>query len=235
MTAGPASDLVYKTVVVVPAHQEEAAVGQTVAGLRRWGWRVIVVDDGSTDRTSGVAVQAGAVVLRHAINLGQGAALRTGITYALAWAETEYIVTFDADGQHDPADVERLVAPLAGGLAEVALGSRFLRPGDTYAIPGFRRRLLPLMASISRLRSGLRITDVHNGLRAFRRDAIRRMRLRQDRMAHASEIHREIARLSLRHVEVPVRVLYTPYSVSKGQRLTNAVNILWDLLAAKLR
>lgn len=233
MTATP--PLQSRTIVVIPAFQEATMIGEVVGKLRALGWQVVVVDDGSRDHTSLVAGNAGATVLRHPVNIGQGGALRTGFAWALSIPVCEYVVTFDADGQHDPEDVERLLLPIAMNRTDVVLGSRFLRSDDAGRIPSLRRRLLRLATLGARLRTGLRITDSHNGLRAFHRGAVARLRLSQDRMAHASEIQREIARLSLRYQEVPVHIAYTRYSLAKGQRLTDAVSILWDILTARMR
>jgi len=147
----------------------------------------------------------------------------------------QFIVTLDADGQHDADAIERLVAPLADDGIDAVLGSRFLDPETVRTMPATRKALLRLATRVTRVTSGLRLTDTHNGMRAFRRTAVEQMVLRQDRMAHASEIQSEIARLRLRYREVPVRVVYTPYSLSKGQRLIDAVSIVWDLLVAKAR
>lgn len=224
-----------RTWIVIAAFLEGGAIGRVVQGLRRDHWNVLVVDDGSSDETAERAAAAGGLVLRHPVNLGQGAALRTGFKYLLDTGSAEYVVTFDADGQHQPQDVATLVQPLARDEADVTLGSRFLRPEDTSSMPPIRRAVLRLAAGLARRTTGLALTDTHNGLRGFTRGALSRMVLQQDRMAHASEIQTEIARLRLRWVEVPVRVSYTPYSMAKGQRLIGAVSILWDLLVAKMR
>jgi glycosyltransferase involved in cell wall biosynthesis len=223
------------TWVVIPAFREERTIGAVVAALVEAGWRVVVVDDGSEDRTASRARAAGATVLRHQVNLGQGAALATGFAYALARPAMTIVVTFDADGQHDPEDVAALVAPLLADDLDVTLGSRFLADASAVRMPGSRRALLRLATSLARATTGLALTDTHNGLRAFRREALARISLRQKRMAHASEIQSEVARLGLRYREVPVHVRYTAHSLAKGQRLIDAVSILWDLLLAKVR
>ncbi|MGH7522685.1 MAG: glycosyltransferase family 2 protein [Gemmatimonadales bacterium] len=222
--------------VVIPAYRETQVLGPVVAGLRALGWRVVVVDDGSDDGTAAVARRAGAWVLQHPVNLGQGAALRSGFAFALADSSTRYVVTFDADGQHDQNAVAELIRPLEDGETAVTLGSRFL-PGASVSgsIPASRKALLRLATRLARWSTGLKLTDTHNGLRAFRREALERMVLRQDRMAHASEILTEIARLHLPYREIPVRVNYTAYSMSKGQGLIDAVSVLWDTLIAKAR
>lgn len=221
--------------IVVPAFREEATIGSVVESLVADGWRVVVVDDGSEDRTASRAHAAGATVLRHLVNLGQGAALATGFAYAVARPAMQIVVTFDGDGQHDPENVTALVAPLLAGEADVSLGSRFMTTGSAIGIPRTRRLLLGCATRLARLTTGLALTDTHNGFRAIRREALARIVLQQNRMAHASEIQAEISRLRLRYREVPVRIRYTAHSLAKGQRLLDGVSILWDLLLAKLR
>jgi glycosyltransferase involved in cell wall biosynthesis len=223
------------TLVVVPAYHEERVVATTIAGIRAAGWRVALVDDGSSDRTATAAARAGAIVLRHPVNLGQGAALRTGFAWALGIPELRYVVTFDADGQHPAEAIARLVRPLARGDADVTLGSRFLEDGARQEVPVARRWLLRLATRLAQWTTGLNLTDTHNGLRGFRREALERLDLHQDRMAHASEILAEIARHELAVQEVPVRVAYTAYSRAKGQRMVDAVSILWDLVISRAR
>lgn len=217
------------------AYQEARSIHDVVARLVADQWRVVVVDDGSNDDTAASALAAGAWVLRHPVNLGQGAALATGFAHAIRDPATRFVVTFDADGQHDPGAIPRLVAPLANGEIDVTLGSRFLEPDSVGNIPASRKALLRLATRLARWTTGLQLTDTHNGMRGFRREALNRIRLQQDRMAHASEIQHEIARLKLRYLEVPVSVTYSDYSLSKGQRLIDAVSVLWDLLIAKTR
>jgi polyprenyl-phospho-N-acetylgalactosaminyl synthase len=171
------------------------------------------------------------VVIRHPFNLGQGAALQTGIDYALAQA-AEFIVTFDADGQHQVPDIARLVEALLQGHAEVALGSRFL--GQALNLPPLRRLLLRAATVFTRLTTGLQVTDTHNGLRAMTRRGAAAIRLRQNRMAHASEWLSQIAASGLRYVERPVTIDYTVYSLAKGQTAADALLILLDLFARRL-
>ena len=169
---------------------------------------------------------------RHKTNLGQGAALHTGIEFALRKG-AEYIVTFDADGQHRAQDVDRLIQPVLEGKADVALGSRFLDPSHIKAIPLRRRWLLRQATLFTRLSTGLQVTDTHNGLRCFSRAAAQSIQIRHRRMAHASEILLELKRLGLRFVEVPVHITYTSYSIQKGQSIWGAFLILRDLMVLK--
>ena len=217
--------------VICAAYNEATTIGGVIAELRRAGHQVVVVDDGSLDRTRDIAAAAGAHVVAHPINLGQGAALQTGIGYALARG-ADVLVTFDADGQHRVADISRLLEALQREHADFALGSRFL--GQTTNLPTLRRWLLQAATLFTRLTTGLRLTDSHNGLRALTRRGAGAIRLRQNRMAHASEILVEIAESGLRYVEVPVTIDYTAYSLAKGQRIGDSVAILLDLVAQEL-
>jgi len=217
--------------VVCAAYNEAAMIGRVVSELRRAGYLTVVVDDGSADATGQIAAAAGAHLVTHPLNLGQGAALQTGMDYALSRG-AEVLVTFDADGQHRVADIRRLVEALARERADFALGSRFL--GEAQDLPPLRRLILRAATVFTRLTTGLRLTDSHNGLRALTRQGAAAIRLRQNRMAHASEILAEIARSRLPYVEVPVSIEYTAYSLAKGQRLSDSVLILLDLLAQGL-
>lgn len=198
--------------------------------------QIVIVDDGSSDNTNSTVsgmlnTRIGLHLLRHIVNLGQGAALATGIQYALNKG-AQIIVTFDADGQHDPADIIRLVAPVAAGEVDIALGSRFLT--GAAKIPWPRRFLLKTAVLFTGLTDQIWLSDAHNGLRALSTSAAQKIKITQNRMAHASEIVSEIARLKLRYVEVPVNVRYTEYSRHKGQRASDALNIMIELLEDRL-
>jgi polyprenyl-phospho-N-acetylgalactosaminyl synthase len=217
--------------VVIPAYNEGAVIARVVTDARRAGYRVVVVDDGSRDGTADIARTDGATMVEHPLNLGQGAALQTGIDYALA-QDAEIIVTFDADGQHRVSDIARLTAALVDERADFALGSRFL--GDATNLPVARRLMLQAATLFTRLTTGLAVTDTHNGLRAMTRRGAAAIRLRQNRMAHASEFLSQIAASALRYVERPVTIEYTAYSLGKGQNMRDAVLILLDLFARRL-
>lgn len=213
--------------LVVPLFNEAAVIGDVVRGARERFSHVVCVDDGSTDGSGDAARAAGARVLRHPVNLGQGASLQTGIEYALACGAA-YVVTFDADGQHRVDDAEDMVALARREDVAIVFGSRFL---DDRTDAGLLKKLvLKVAVWFTNQSTGLRLTDAHNGLRVMRADAARGVHLRQDRMAHASEIVLHLGRTGLPWREHPVHVLYTDYSRGKGQSLLNSVNILVDLV-----
>lgn len=212
-----------ETWVVIAAFNEGKVIRDVVAEVAAAGWPVVVVDDGSRDDTAAAARMPGVIVVRHRVNLGQGAALQTGVDYALRRG-ARAIVTFDADGQHSCEDIPLLVAALDD--ADIALGSRFL--GKVEGASQRRVALLRTATAVSNKMSGMKLTDAHCGLRAFRASAAPALRITQDRMAHASELLRKIKTSGLRVVEVPVTVRYTEHSMSKGQGGIQAVRILFD-------
>jgi glycosyltransferase involved in cell wall biosynthesis len=221
-----------KLAVVIPAYNEGKMIAEVVKEVRAVTPHVFVIDDGSSDETAEAAAHAGVSVLVHALNRGQGAALRTGLEAAVR-AGADIVVTFDADGQMSAGDILTLTAPLEAGLCDVVLGSRFLTTNDqrlTTNMPFVRRWTLKAALAFTRATTGLKLTDTHNGLRAFSREAAAKLDLRCDRMAHASEILEEISRLGMRYREVPVTIKYTDYSLAKGQKLSGAFRIIRDLL-----
>ena len=214
--------------LVVPVYNE----GPVVAGVLREALTVfpniVAVDDGSTDDSAAQVATTGALLVRHPVNLGQGAALQTGIETALLLPHVRYFVTFDSDGQHDTADADAMVARLRADEADVVLGSRFL---DGRTKPGLLKRIVLRGAVwLTNAQSGVKLTDSHNGLRALNRTAAGQLHLRQNGMAHASEIIEQLGRSRLRWAEHPVHIRYTEYSMAKGQSVLNAVNILTDLI-----
>jgi glycosyltransferase involved in cell wall biosynthesis len=218
--------------VIVPAFNEGKAVKTTVEHLLAAGYRVVVVDDGSSDDTAEVR-HLPIVYLRHAVNLGQGAALETGMIYALR-AGTDIAVHFDADGQHDCAQIERLTAPIVEGKADVVFGSRFLRKEDRAQVPWRKRILLRGGILISWAMTGMLLSDTHNGFRAMSRRALERVHLQENGFAHATEIMQRVREAGMRYSEVPITITYSEYSEKKGQRLSGSLSILFDLIMAKL-
>ena len=216
------------TWLVVPLYNEAQVVREVIEDARRTFPHIVVVDDGSRDDSAAQAEAAGAVVVRHPINLGQGAALQTGIRYVLERTDARYLITFDADGQHSVADAAAMVAAARKEDLAIVLGSRFLKGPSP--VGRLKRLVLATAAVVASRTTGMHLTDAHNGLRLLRRDAAEHLNLRQNRMAHASEIIRQLGATGLPWREFPVHIAYTEYSKAKGQSLLNSVNILVDLI-----
>ncbi|MFZ4068365.1 MAG: glycosyltransferase family 2 protein [Phenylobacterium sp.] len=211
---------------VIAAFNEGPMIAEVVRGVTPHA-QVVVVDDGSADDTGDQALAGGACVATHLVNRGQGAALQTGIDFALAQGAA-HLVTFDADGQHDVSEALDMVARCRAEGLDAVLGSRFL--GATVNMPFSRRLVIKAAVIFTRLTTSLNLTDAHNGLRVLSREAAQKLRIRQDRMAHASEILSQIARLRLNWREHPVTITYSEYSLAKGQKISNSVRILEDML-----
>jgi polyprenyl-phospho-N-acetylgalactosaminyl synthase len=229
------SDLVNhnKVFVIIPAFNEHSVIKKVAQELLQYPYTLVVVDDGSTPalqpELNGIS---NIHYLRHKVNLGQGAALQTGIDFALH-NQADYLVTFDADGQHSPADIDSLLSPLQSGEADITLGSRFLGKKMQNAPTG-RMFTLKIARLINYFFTGLYLSDAHNGLRAMTREGASKIYLKENRMAHATEFIFAIRRLRLRYKEVPAVVTYTIYSKAKGQSVFNSIRIFFDLVLHKL-
>ncbi|MCA9263381.1 MAG: glycosyltransferase family 2 protein [Planctomycetales bacterium] len=217
--------------IVIPAYNEGTRLGKVLEQLIPMRANIVVVDDGSSDNTAEIAAAYPVHVLRHVINRGQGAALQTGITYSLRQG-AEYLVTYDADGQHQHTDIARMLTPVKEQQCDVALGSRFL--DDRSNVPLARRCLLQAARTFTRWTSGLNLTDCHNGFRVLSRRAAAAIQIRQDGMAHASEIYDQIVTRHLAYREVPVQIHYSADTLEKGQSGSNAIRIAFHYLMGKL-
>lgn len=217
--------------VVVPVFNEAPVLREVLSELCTFYPDVVAVDDGSTDDSFQILKSLPIAALRHLVNRGQGAAIQTGMIFALRKG-ADIIVTFDSDGQHDPRDIEKLVKPIQEKKVEVTLGSRFLQ--NESAVPWKRRCLLWGGILLTRLTTSLPVTDTHNGLRAFSREAVSRIEFQMDRMAHASELFEILCREKLPYQEIPVTIRYTSYSLRKGQRAGDFLRILWSLAERSL-
>jgi len=219
--------------VVIPAYNEGAVLADTVDELAPYGFSVVVVDDGSKVPARAYLGNRPVHYLRHVTNLGQGAALQTGMRYALLRG-AEIIVHFDADGQHNPSLIPTLLEPIRSKEFDLVLGSRFMDPDDRRKVPFVKRLLLRAGIFVSWLFSGLWLTDTHNGFRALSRVAAESIELTENGYAHATEILELIRKSKLRYREIPATVRYTEHSRAKGQSALNSVNIVLDLLLGKL-
>lgn len=216
---------------IIPAYNESKTISQVVSGVLYLVDKVIVVDDGSEDETAKLAQEAGACILTHLINRGQGAALKTGMDYALKEG-AEIIVHFDADGQFELKDIDKVVEPIKSQEVDIVFGSRF--KGFHQGMPFLKKLILKVGTVFNFLFTGIKLTDAHCGLRALSRKAALILNLTQDRMAHATEYLQEVKRRHLKFKEAPVSVKYTDYSKNKGQSTWDAFKILWELVTGKI-
>ena len=212
--------------IIVPAFNEEQVIGDVVAGLRSVFANVVCVDDGSRDGTAQAALRAGAHVVSHPVNLGQGAAIQTGVEYSRRQAGATLFATFDADGQHRVADVVTMIERISRGDTDIVIGTRF--NGAPVRTPPLKRIVLRAAAWLSPSSRRLGLTDAHNGLRVFNRTVADHLNLTMSGMSHAGEFIKLIDENHWRVAEVPVEILYTDYSLAKGQPLLNGVNIVFD-------
>lgn len=229
MHSNNCTDIVNRTVCIIPMYNESEVIFDVVTTLKETFPNVICVDDGSTDNSAEVATQAGATVIQHAVNIGQGAALATGFAWVSNRSQFEYVITFDADGQHRPSDALALVTKLKHDGLDIVFASRFLDHGSE-EVPQFKAILLKSVAYFTKFFTDVQLSDAHNGLRALTVAASRKLLITQNGMAHASQIVSLVLKSNLKYSEIPVRVLYTPYSRSKGQSILNSVNIVLDLI-----
>jgi glycosyltransferase involved in cell wall biosynthesis len=218
-----------KVVAVIPAFNEEQTLATVVARTRPYVDEVVVVDDGSRDHTSEVALQAGAVCYRHGINRGLGATLGTGFMAALSRG-ADVVISLDADGQHDPAEIPRFVEAVRDG-ADVVIGSRLL---DPKGMPWYRQIANHLGNLVTWFLFGIYVTDSQSGYRAFAADALQRIEIRTNRMEVSSEIIAETKRHGLTLKEIPIEAIYTDYSLSKGQSFTVGLKTLAKLVLRRV-
>lgn len=221
------------TCVIIPAFNEAKVLGAVVKELRETFQNVVVVDDGSTDRTGAVARRSGATLVPHPLNLGQGAALQTGIEYALRDPGTRFFVTYDADGQHRVEDAKRMIDYIRRKPdLDLLLGSRFI--GGTEGMSGTKRIILKAAVLFNSVITGVRLSDAHNGLRVLHRRFASELKIRHADMSHASELLEMVGDDRFRYEEFPVTIRYTKYSTRKGQSMLNSLNIAFDLILSKL-
>jgi glycosyltransferase involved in cell wall biosynthesis len=213
--------------IVVPAYKEASVIGDVISDIRSVFDHVVCVDDGSKDGTGDLALRAGAHVVSHPVNLGQGAAIQTGVEYARSQPGAQVFATFDADGQHRLKDVIAMIDRLSTEDVDMVVGTRFAEPSASKP-PLLKRIILRAAAVLSPNSRQLRLTDAHNGLRVFNKKVADGLNITMNGMSHATEFIMLIDENRWRVAEQPVEVLYTEYSSAKGQPLLNGVNIIVD-------
>ena len=217
-----------KTFCVIPAWNEEKNIIPVLRQVKEMVDEVVVVDDGSRDRTYQQAQKTGVTVLRHILNRGQGAALETGNQYCLRQG-ADIIVHFDADGQFLAEQIPDIISPIRTGQADIVFGSRFLEQRSD--IPWRKKMIiLPMAGLVNKILLKAELSDPQSGFRAFSASAAPKVNIEQDGMAHCSEIIHKAFKNDLKIQEVPITVIYTNY----GQSFAGGIKIVKDLLLAKL-
>jgi polyprenyl-phospho-N-acetylgalactosaminyl synthase len=214
--------------LIVPVFNERPVIGEVIRNARKTFANIVCVDDGSRDDSATEIRSAGAHLVRHPVNLGQGAAIQTGLEYARSQPGSRYFVTFDADGQHQIEDVLAMLERLRTEDVDIVVGTRF--HGDTSHIPWIKRVILKTVVLLSFRTRRLGLTDAHNGLRVFNRLVAEQLNITLNGMSHASEIVELIDQHRWRVAEEPVTILYSDYSLSKGQSMINGVNIVFETM-----
>jgi glycosyltransferase involved in cell wall biosynthesis len=220
------------SVIIIPVYNEEEVIKEVIVDVLSKFKNVICIDDGSTDNSISKIAETKATLIKHPLNLGQGAAIQTGLDYALKKDKIQYFITYDADGQHNLHDVETMLKIIKKDDLDIVLGSRFL--GKAENIPNFKKIILKLAVIFTNRTSGLKLTDTHNGLRVFNRKVAESLNITMPDFSHASEVLERIAQKKFTYKEVPITIVYTEYSRKKGQSLLNAINISFDVLIKRL-
>ncbi len=221
-----------KLFIIIPAFNEEKTIGKLLAKLKSGGYRnIVVVDDGSKDRTAEIAYQEGVIVLNHVINCGLGGTLRTGFEYALTNG-ADIIATMDADLQHKVEDIPKIIKPILSQKADVVIGKREFASKQ---MP-FSRKLANKTGNLfTFIFFGLTVSDSQSGFRCFNPKALKKMNLLSSKMEICSEMISEIKKNKLKLVEVPIATIYTKYSLSKGQSFKQGIKTLIRLIAVRFR
>lgn len=220
------------TYVIIPAYNEGEVLGEVIKRVLQKFQNVVCVNDGSKDKTDEVIRKSGAHAVSHPFNLGQGAALQTGVTYALRQPHIKYFITFDADGQHSITDAEKMLKHLKKNNLDIVLGSRFL--GKFENVSGIKKIFLYVATKVSGVITGVKLTDTNVGLRVFNRAFADTLNITMNDMAHATQFIERIKQYNYKVEEFPVTITYSSYSKAKGQPMLNSINIVADLLIGKV-
>ena len=214
--------------VLIPVYNEEKIIEETINNLKVYFDNILIINDGSTDKTHAILENLDVIKINHPINLGQGAAIKTGIEYILKFTSADAVVTFDADGQHSVDDAISFAKKIDTIEEEIIFGSRFL--GFEKNIPFFKRLLLKTAIYFTNVIYSIKMTDTHNGLKAIKRSCLEKLELNISGYGFETEIIMNISKKKILFIEEPTNVIYTEYSLSKGQSIFNAIKIFEELL-----
>jgi polyprenyl-phospho-N-acetylgalactosaminyl synthase len=215
--------------VIIPVYNEERMIGTVVDSLKTKFTNIVCVDDGSSDKSLAIIKSKNVHTLKHLINLGQGASLQTGIDFAILNG-ARYFLTFDSDGQHNLKDSLQMIRLIKKTNFDVILGSRFLNNQHQKKIPFLRKLILKIAIKLSNFFSNINLTDTHNGLRVFNLKFAKKLEIKLNRMSHPSDILKNISKNKFKFKEYSSKIIYSDYSISKGQKNINSFNILFDMI-----
>ena len=217
--------------ILIPVFNEEASIRNVVSGLQPYFENIVAVNDGSTDGTQNILNSLNVISIEHPINLGQGAAIATGLEFIKSLDGAFAAITFDADGQHSVDDAKNFASEIMKTKVDVIFGSRFIEHKKN--IPIIKRMALQVITFFANKYSDMHLTDTHNGLKAIRITCIDSLGINIDGFAFESQIIHHVNKNNLLYKELPTNTLYSEYSKKKGQKLSNGLLILEDLFKAR--
>lgn len=218
-----------KSVAIIPAYNEEVALGSIILRTLQYVDEVIIVNDGSDDKTVDVARLAGAEIINHATNLGKGEALKSGFS---AIGDADVVVTIDADGQHNPDEIPSLIKPILEDGADLVNGSRYMN-GPEENTPAYRRVGQQVLDNATNISAGIKVTDSQSGFRAFSPAACKVFRFYDTGFGIESEMLVDVAEAGLKIVEVPITVRYDVDGSTKNP-VTHGVGVLLKIIKDKV-
>lgn len=219
--------------ILIPVFNEERQIKKVIEELSKTFKNIIVINDGSTDKTEKILKTLNVIHLKHSINLGQGAAISTGFKFIQKLKDAYAVVTFDADGQHSAKDAELFAKEILLCKEEIIFGSRFL--DNKSNIPFIKKVVLSIVVMFTNILSKINLTDAHNGLKAFKTSCLNKLDIDIDGFGFESQIIHQASKKKITYKEMPTNTMYTTYSKKKGQRLINGLIILEDLFKSRIK
>ena len=219
--------------IIVPAFNESKVLEKNLKNLKKYFDNIIVVDDGSTDNTLEIINRLGLISIHHPINLGQGAAIKSGFNFVKKLNNIHGVITFDADGQHSPADANIFANEILTSDKDIIFGSRFINHSNN--VPLIKKFILKIATKLSNIILKMNLSDTHNGLKAFKIDSLNKINITIDRYAFETEMLMQISKQKLSYKELHTEIVYTPYSLKKGQSIRNGMIIMESIFKLILR
>jgi len=216
---------------LIPVFNEEKKIESVISDLSKYFINIIAVNDGSTDSSRDILKSLDVTLLNHSINLGQGAAISTGFKYIQNLNNAKAVVTFDADGQHSVEDAKAFAKEILSCDEEVIFGSRFIK--NKANIPFLKKIVLSIVVLFTNRFSRIKLSDAHNGLKAIKKDSLKKIDITIDGFGFESQIIHQVSKKNMTYKELPTNTIYTSYSKNKGQKLINGLIILEDLFKSR--